>query len=190
MGKSQSKLSSEKIRILAKQSNFTEKEIRRWYRGFRRDCPNGLLTEMGFQKIYKQFFPQGDPIDFSNFVFKTYDDDQDGAIEFDQFVHGLSITGRGNLEQKLAWVFRLYDQDKDGAITRQETECLIRHIYKLSGDDSETADTKMVPNRVAMIWTKLNKESDAKINSAEFVENVKTDKAIVNVLSLYEGLGK
>uniref|UniRef100_A0A183CR95 EF-hand domain-containing protein n=1 Tax=Globodera pallida TaxID=36090 RepID=A0A183CR95_GLOPA len=95
MGKGQSKLSIGQIRTLAKQTHFTEKEIRQWYRGFRRDCPNGMLTEVGFQKIYKQFFPQGDPIDFSIYVFKVYDENQDGAIEFDQFVHGLSITGRG-----------------------------------------------------------------------------------------------
>uniref|UniRef100_A0A183BZA2 alpha-1,2-Mannosidase n=1 Tax=Globodera pallida TaxID=36090 RepID=A0A183BZA2_GLOPA len=187
----QSKLSIEQIRTLAKQTHFTEKEIRQWYRGFRRDCPNGMLTEVGFQKIYKQFFPQGDPIDFSIYVFKVYDENQDGAIEFDQFVHGLSITGRGSLEQKLAWLFGLYDGDKDGAITRQEMECLITHIYKLAGDASRTPDTEAVPEkRVGTIWTKLNKESDATLTSAEFEEDAKTDSTIVNVLSLYEGLGK
>uniref|UniRef100_A0A914I8H4 EF-hand domain-containing protein n=1 Tax=Globodera rostochiensis TaxID=31243 RepID=A0A914I8H4_GLORO len=156
-----------------------------------RDCPNGMLTEVGFQKIYKQFFPQGDPIDFSSYVFKVYDENQDGAIEFDQFVHGLSITGRGSLDQKLAWLFGLYDGDKDGAITRQEMECLITHIYKLAGDASRAPDTETVPEkRVGTIWTKLNKVSDATLTSAEFEEDAKTDSIIVNVLSLYEGLGK
>lgn len=47
----------------------------------------------GFQKIYKQFFPQGDPIDFSNFVFKTYDDDQ---VNYQFNTFGRTVTRYGN----------------------------------------------------------------------------------------------
>lgn len=58
--------------------SVTEKEIKQWYKGFVRDCPNGMLTEAGFQKIYKQFFPQGDPTDFASFVFKVFDENKVG----------------------------------------------------------------------------------------------------------------
>ncbi|GMT04536.1 hypothetical protein PENTCL1PPCAC_26710, partial [Pristionchus entomophagus] len=59
MGKGNSKMSQDQIKQLAKQTYFTDKEIKQWYKGFVRDCPNGMLTEAGFQKIYKQFFPKG-----------------------------------------------------------------------------------------------------------------------------------
>ncbi|MFH4976508.1 hypothetical protein AB6A40_003217 [Gnathostoma spinigerum] len=101
MGKAHSKLNGEQVKSLAKQTYFTEKEIRQWYKGFVRDCPNGMLTEAGFQKIYKQFFPQGDPSDFASFVFKVFDENKDGAIEFHEFIRALSITSRGNLDEKL-----------------------------------------------------------------------------------------
>jgi len=34
------------------------------------------LNFQGFQKIYKQFFPQGDPSDFAAYVFKVFDENK------------------------------------------------------------------------------------------------------------------
>jgi Ca2+-binding EF-hand superfamily protein len=46
MGKPQSKLKGDEVKRLSRQTYFTEKEIRQWHKGFVRDCPNGMLTEI------------------------------------------------------------------------------------------------------------------------------------------------
>lgn len=51
----------------------SEKEIKKWHKGFRKDCPNGQLTEPGFLRIYKQFFPHGDPTKFARACFRVFD---------------------------------------------------------------------------------------------------------------------
>lgn len=52
--------------------DLTERvEIRR-YKGFLKDCPSGVLNQDEFARIYKQFFPFGNPKQFAEHVFKVF----------------------------------------------------------------------------------------------------------------------
>jgi hypothetical protein len=45
-------------------SRFSVVEMKRIYRGFKTECPTGLITEEAFHGIYSRFFPQGGTGDF------------------------------------------------------------------------------------------------------------------------------
>jgi len=184
MGKKNSKLKSDTVDRLIAETYFTEKEIKQWHKGFLKDCPDGLLTEAGFIKIYTQFFPHGDPSKFASLVFRVFDENHDGSIEFEEFIRALSITSRGNLDEKLCWAFKLYDVDNDGYITRNEMYNIVDAIYQMVGQQAGDDDDGTPEKRVEKIFSQMDKNQDDKLTLEEFKEGSKNDPRIVQALSL------
>lgn len=108
-----------------------------------------MLTKDEFQKIYKQFFPFGDPSSFADYVFNVFDADKSGTIDFKEFICALSVTSRGKMEDKLDWAFQLYDIDGDGKISYEEMLAIVEAIYKMVCGDSSTGSIAADSDRLA-----------------------------------------
>ncbi|KAI5303069.1 Neuronal calcium sensor 1 [Ascosphaera pollenicola] len=181
MGNRQSKLSAAELEELQKATHFDKKELQQWYKG--------QLTTGEFQKIYRQFFPYGDPSSFANYVFRVFDNDGSGVIDFKEFICALSVTSRGKMEDKLDWAFRLYDIDGDGKITYNEMLAIVEAIYKMVGSMVNLPEDEDTPEkRVRKLFRLMDKDVSESLNLEEFKEGSKRDETIVSALSLYDGL--
>lgn len=70
--------------------------------------------------MYKDFFPSGSAEGFCEHVFRTFDTDNSGFIDFKEFLLAINVTSSGTPEQKLEWAFRMYDIDGNGTIDEKE----------------------------------------------------------------------
>ncbi|VDO82319.1 unnamed protein product [Schistosoma curassoni] len=51
-----------------------------------KDCPSGLLNRSTFLSMYTQFFPDGKARLFYEHLFRTFDQDASGSIDFNEFL--------------------------------------------------------------------------------------------------------
>jgi Ca2+-binding EF-hand superfamily protein len=91
--------------FLIENTEFSKQQIETWYLGFivgfflllfilnrtkfelvkmtkKSDCPSGELTKAKFIEVYQQLFPVGDANKFCGHIFRTFDTDNSGKIDF------------------------------------------------------------------------------------------------------------
>eukprot|EP00062_Callorhinchus_milii_P004965 gi/632943939/ref/XP_007887229.1/ PREDICTED: Kv channel-interacting protein 4 isoform X2 [Callorhinchus milii] len=171
------------------QTKFTKKELQILYRGFKNECPSGIVNEDTFKDIYAQFFPQGDASTYAHFLFNAFDTDHNGSVSFEDFVTGLSVLLRGTIQDKLKWAFNLYDINKDGYITKEEMLDIMKSIYDMMGKYTYPVLRDEIPRQhVEIFFQKMDKNKDGVVTIDEFIETCQKDENIMKSMQLFENV--
>lgn len=190
MGKTVSKLSKDDLKQLRERTYFDKRELQQWYKGFLRDCPSGQLSEEEFAKVFKQFFPFGDPIEYCHFLFGIFDTDNSKYIDFKEFIIALSITSRGNTDQKLEWSFKLYDLNRNGKVDYTSVYTVVAAIHKMIGPMVALPDDERTPElRAEKLFKLVDKDPQTDhLVFEDFKQLAKIDPSLVTSLNAYDGL--
>ncbi|KAL7383984.1 hypothetical protein ABVT39_021860 [Epinephelus coioides] len=174
---------------LQEQTKFTKKELQVLYRGFKNECPSGVVNEENFKTIYSQFFPQGDSSMYAHFLFEAFDTNKNGSVSFEDFVFGLSIILRGTINDRLNWAFNLYDLNKDGCITKEEMLDIMRSIYDMMGKYTYPTMQDDAPREhVESFFQKMDRNKDGVVTIEEFIESCKKDENIMQSMQLFDNV--
>ncbi|XP_023419304.1 recoverin [Cavia porcellus] len=186
MGNSRSgALSKEILEELQGNTKFTEEELATWYQSFLKECPNGRISRQQFESIYSKFFPDSDPKAYAQHVFRSFDANNDGTLDFKEYVIALHMTTAGKTNQKLEWAFSLYDVDGNGAISKNEVLEIVMAIFKMINpeDVKHLPDDENTPEkRAEKIWTFFGKKDDDKLSEEEFIEGTLANKEILRLI--------
>ncbi|KAJ8273233.1 hypothetical protein GJAV_G00099230 [Gymnothorax javanicus] len=168
-------VSKEILDELKLNTKFTESELSQWYENFQQQCPSGRITPAEFEKIYTRFFPESDAKTYAQHVFRSFDTNDDGTLDFKEYIIALHMTSSGKMALKLEWAFSLFDVDKNGYITKAEVTEICQAIFKLIPKDKQAqlpSDENTAEKRANKLWSYFNKRENERLAEGEFIKGV------------------
>ncbi|KAA8580280.1 hypothetical protein FQN60_005815 [Etheostoma spectabile] len=137
-------------------------EMHLWYKKFMTECPSGQLTLHEFKHIFglRGLDPEANA--YIEQMFRTFDMNKDGYIDFMEYVAALSLVMRGKMEHKLRWYFKLYDA-----------------IRAINGNESQDGSAEDFTNRV---FDRIDINGDGELSLEEFVAGARSDEDFMEVM--------
>lgn len=175
-------LTNEDVEFLKRHTDYEESTIRDWYSGFQQDCPSGKLSRSKFLELYKMFFTTGNPERFCDHVFRTFDADNNGHIDFKEFLLAIGVTSSSSSEERLKWAFRMYDINRDGRIDRAEMTKIIQALYEMLGPGA-TTEEDTPEERTKAVFSKMDTDGDGKLTLREFLDGCLNDRRLAALLT-------
>ena len=176
------RIKPEPIETYLKMTKFSRRELQMMYRGFKQECPNGIVKEETFQTIYAHFFPRTSETDtYASYVYNSID--RSGpVVTFTELVLTLSALARGTLQDKLKWAFSLYDVDRDGLLSRTDLYRVIMSIYFMLGRSNPEMYEKMAQDHADRIFSEMDMNGDGVITIREFMDSCLRNQRITQSL--------
>ena len=84
-----------------------------------------------FRPMMLSCYPDLDVNTLEKHIFRIFDKDGDGSIDFKEFMVLLYIMSAGTPEQNLEQIFRIFDIDGDGTITWKEMRKIVTDLFQL-----------------------------------------------------------
>merc|ERR1712002_996701 len=160
-------LTEQQAEQLAQSSGLDVVQVREQFDAFVLEHPNGKMKKKDFREMMAKALPKKDAGKMEKHVFRIYDTNNDGYIDFVEFMVVFYIMSEGSPQEVLEKIFRVFDANSDGTITKKELTRLIKDMYGLlNADNPEQASKDLIAKSA---FAEMDKDEDGKITTEEFV---------------------
>merc|ERR1712113_60122 len=114
------------------------------------------MNKKEFTKMMSQALPKKDASKMEKHVFRVYDSNNDGYIDFVEFMVIFYVMSDGSPEEVLGKIFRVFDVNSDGSITNKEMQRLVKDMYGLlKTEDPDVAAKDMIAKSAFAEMTRM-----------------------------------
>ena len=175
-------LSEENIKALSKSSGLEEIEVVQMFDDFIKINHQGRLNQSDFKNLMSQSLPGKDISKMEKHVFRMYDSDNDGFINFEEFLCVFHIMSDGSNEHVLRKVFRVFDVNGDGRISKKELTSLVKDLYSLlKRNTSVVAPQDTLADDA---FEEMDKDGDGQVTEDEFIQSCLEQRDFSKMLAL------
>uniref|UniRef100_A0A2I3HJI3 Potassium voltage-gated channel interacting protein 2 n=1 Tax=Nomascus leucogenys TaxID=61853 RepID=A0A2I3HJI3_NOMLE len=194
----------EGLEQLQEQTKFTRKELQVLYRGFKNECPSGIVNEENFKQIYSQFFPQGG--EGTRPKGKQLDSGGAGNAKvmggMGNSVEGgspllcgsqLLHTHPADSSTYATFLFNAFDTNHDGSVSFEVSWARLAReacFLDFRGLGEEYPRTQLPPASFPGLcgWFKMDRNKDGVVTIEEFIESCQKDENIMRSMQLFDNV--
>merc|ERR1719308_276345 len=156
--------------------------VERQYQNFLQKHPDGQISRKSFHSMMKECYPGTDTEKLERHIFRMYDTNQDGHIDFREFMIVLYIMSNGTPEENLKQIFRVFDINNDGQINHAEMKRIVNDLFKLTNEkDIENASKEIL---VQSAFSEMDEDGEGEISEEEFIKACLSQKKFSTMLTL------
>jgi len=176
-------LSDADLDFIATHTAVSREQVDRQYENFLARHPDGKITKRDFRNMMEACFPDSDTAKLESHIFRMYDKNGDGHIDFREFMIVLYVMSNGTPEENLKQIFRIFDINNDGSVSKKELGRLVKDLFHLftKKDNPELEDNETLANKA---FKEMDIDDDGKVTQDEFVRACLSQETISKMLAL------
>jgi len=167
-------LGEEELRGLVEVTGLQPGEVEGKYSRFIEQHPEGRINKRQFKRMVADSIPGGQLV--GGHVWRIYDTNMDGEIDFREFMVALHVMSSGSLEENLEQIFRVFDINNDGRIERKELRRVIKDLSKIAKIDKEEVTRE--------VFNEMDEDGDGQLSKEEFIKACLQQKKFSAMIAL------
>ena len=176
-------VSQESIDFVIEKTQATREDVQSCYDNFIKEYPDGKMDKKGFREMMKKCFPDQDIGKLENHIYRMFDANNNGKIDFREFMIVLTVISKGTPQENLEQIFRVFDANNDGTVSKKELHRIVKDLYSLLGkEDNPTKATDKFLAEAA--FKEMDTDGDSKITKEEFIRACVDNEKITSMLTL------
>ncbi|KAJ8314060.1 hypothetical protein KUTeg_008621 [Tegillarca granosa] len=113
-------------------------------------------------------------------LFRALDLDNDGHLNEEEWVYGMSVLLKGTMEEQQKFCFAVYDLNNDGFVSREEMFHFLKNTLVVQQMDEDPDEG--IKELVEFALKKMDQDHDGKLSFSDYKETLKEDDLLKEFL--------